>query len=215
MKNTNTAKMRRHATEKGFFSAPSRLGGEFFAPTAQRRLTALRTKLYRAYAVRPDRAGWTWCALVFLGFVLFVVPLGFGIGFFRFGLADMTGAKLALFPVLVLVKPCLFEETVFRVLLLPAPERDLPRGRRLLAGAAALAVFVGAHPLNGLTLTPAAWGVFTHPFFLYAATLLGLACTLVYLKTRSIWPAVLVHWIAVVAWIGVLGGKQWLTGAPR
>jgi predicted Abi (CAAX) family protease len=39
------------------------------------------------------------------------------------------------------------------------------------------------------------------PRFLVQVTLLGLACSLAYLVSGSIWPPVLIHWLTVVVWL--------------
>jgi predicted Abi (CAAX) family protease len=46
-------------------------------------------------------------------------------------------------------------------------------------------------------------------------TLLGTACSLVYVVSGSLWSAVLLHGLAVIAWReGLGGGRQWqATGA--
>ena len=47
------------------------------------------------------------------------------------------------------------------------------------------------------------------PFLLQCA-LLGLACVLAYASTGSLWPPVLIHWLAVAAWLGPLEGHRCL-----
>jgi predicted Abi (CAAX) family protease len=64
-------------------------------------------------------------------------------------------------------------------------------------------MFLLHHPLNALTFYQAG-----SPTFLILANLLGLACTLVYWLTGSLWPPVLIHWIVVVVWLGWLGGLE-------
>lgn len=95
------------------------------------------------------------------------------------------------------------EELVFRVLLLPRPD-----SRRQLGFAAALglALYVAAHPLRAMVFDPRHVSLFASPTYLALAALLGAACTLVYVRTRSIWPAVLLHALAVDAWLLFLGG---------
>ena len=117
----------------------------------------------------------------------------------------MIGSGLLLF-----VQPALVEEIVFRGLLLPRNGGSLPRGRLVLVAGAALAVYVVSHPINARLFRPQALGLFESAPYLALATLLGLACTAAYLISRSIWPSVAIHWLTVVIWIWLLGGRNLL-----
>jgi len=44
------------------------------------------------------------------------------------------------------------------------------------------------------------------PRLMVQAALLGIACSLVYVVSGSLWSAVLLHWLGVVAW------REWLAG---
>lgn len=50
--------------------------------------------------------------------------------------------------------------------------------------------------------------VFLDPVFLVLVTLLGIVCTITYLKSGSVWLPILFHWLMVVVWIIFLGGWQ-------
>src|SRR5262249_12475675 len=102
--------------------------------------------------------------------------------------------------------PGVFEETLFRVLLLPHLREAAPRWRVLLCGAVALTLFVLWHPWNAWLFAPAARPIFYNGVFLSLAGLLGLVCTVAYLRTGSVWPSVIIHWLAVIAWKLCLGG---------
>jgi predicted Abi (CAAX) family protease len=117
----------------------------------------------------------------------------------------MIGSSALLF-----LQPALVEELVFRGLLLPRNGRSLPRGRLVIVAGAALAVYVASHPIDALLFRPQILGLFASPAYLALTTLLGLACTAAYLISRSIWPAVAIHWLTVVIWIGLLGGQALL-----
>jgi uncharacterized protein len=103
---------------------------------------------------------------------------------------------------IALVLPALGEEFVFRALVL-GPE---PSIQRCILG---IALFVAWHPLQAL-IFGAAWGaVVLDPFFLCAVAVLGLVLTRVYVKTKSIWPSVALHWIVVLAWKLAGGPSPW------
>lgn len=92
--------------------------------------------------------------------------------------------------------PALLEELLFRVL---PPPRLWPF---------ALAAYVLFHPLNAWLFWPEARDVFYDPAFLFLAALLGGGCTLLYRRTRSLWPPVALHWLVVAGWLLFLGGED-------
>ena len=48
--------------------------------------------------------------------------------------------------------------------------------------------------------------VFLEPGFLLVTAALGLTCTLAWRLTGSLWPAVVIHWLTVVGWKGLMAG---------
>ncbi|MFL6862041.1 MAG: phospholipase effector Tle1 domain-containing protein [Allosphingosinicella sp.] len=98
------------------------------------------------------------------------------------------------------------EETLFRGVLLKPP----PIGTSALGPAAlSAALFTLWHPLQRLAChwlwadqCPLPWARLACSFwFLAACFALGFACARAVLKTRSIWPAVALHWIVLAAWV--------------
>ena len=92
--------------------------------------------------------------------------------------------------------PSLFEELLFRVLLLPTPCKGWS------SAALAWASFVLYHvdcfhlPLH------------RDSRFLISAAVLGAACTYAFCASHSLWSAVLTHWVVVWLWLTVFGGRQ-------
>ncbi len=104
--------------------------------------------------------------------------------------------------------PAFFEELIFRVLLLPHPTE---RVSALTWGFWAIASLVGYiiyHPLNAYSFYPAGSPTFFQPTFLILTGLLGIACTIAYSLSYSIWVVAIVHWVVVVVWLFGLGGNQ-------
>ncbi len=110
----------------------------------------------------------------------------------------------------LLLLPALVEELIFRVALLPHPLEGEPRGPLLAWLALSVGLFVLYHPLAARLWYPQARPVFDDPRFLVQCTLLGLACGLVYVVTGSLWPPVLIHWLAVLVWLEPLQGRRLL-----
>lgn len=102
--------------------------------------------------------------------------------------------------------PALVEEIGFRVLILPHASEGASFRTWCFWGCVSLFLFVIYHPLNGLTFYKSGYVTFSNPVFLILATLLGLACVLAYKLTHSLWPPVVIHWVAVVIWLCCLGG---------
>ncbi len=149
-----------------------------------------------------------------------IIVLGFASGLLRWQwlLAQLPlGAALAV-SLRLLVFPAIFEEWLYRGLLLPAAAEldgtiDLRQGLVAIPGlllfvlshipAAAIADRALAKP-SGFRATFWRWD------FLACATLLGLACTASYLYCGSLYPAIAEHWVVVWVWFFCLNGYQHL-----
>jgi len=113
----------------------------------------------------------------------------------------------------LLLMPALGEELLFRVALLPHPHGGADLGRFWAWGALNVGLFVLYHPLAALFWDRRQPAVFHDPRFLVQCALLGTACVLAYAATGSLWPPVLIHWLAVTAWLGPLEGHRCLSGS--
>ncbi len=71
-----------------------------------------------------------------------------------------------------------------------------------------LGIFVAYHPLNAVTFYRQGNPNFFNPIFLSLTEFLGLACTIAYFFTGSLWIVTLLHWLVVVVWLFGLGGEQ-------
>lgn len=163
--------------------------------------------LARALTTLPDARGWTEAGAMSGALVLVAAPLAWSSGLVSLGAAGPVGLRTVIVPYLV---PALVEEALFRGLLLPSPSRTgLARSRRLLWWGASLLLYVAAHPLVAALARPAARGIFDAPGFLAEAALLGATTTVLYQRTGSLWPGVLLHGTLVALWLN-LGGAAML-----
>jgi len=80
-------------------------------------------------------------------------------------------------------------------------------------GALNVGLFVLYHPLAARLWDRRQPAVFDDPRFLLQCALLGSACVLAYGASGSLWAPVLIHWLAVAAWLGPLEGHRCLPGA--
>ena len=113
-------------------------------------------------------------------------------------------------PFVLLVFPTLPEEIVFRGLLMPRAAAG--RRRAAIAVGLSTGAFVLWHPLNAWLFNPGARGLFYDPCFLALVAGLGIACGTGYAATRSLWVPVLMHWMTVVVWVGLFGGRNLMLG---
>lgn len=158
-----------------------------------------------AFTTFPDREAWRWCAGLFGVYTLCALLIGWSTGFCRLELMKAPVWSVAATPLALLVAPSLVEEFFFRAVLLPHPLERISRKTRFFWISVSLTVYVVMHPINGMISGRL---VFLDPSFLILATLLGIVCTITYLKSGSIWPPILIHWLTVVVWIMFLGGWQ-------
>jgi len=142
----------------------------------------------------PGPADWGQSLLLFAIFALMAVYLGQHEPLFKLSVTEDWGHLFALAAAAIIV-PALAEELVFRVLL---------AGRTgLLRAGIALAAFVLWHPLQVWLGLPMAQPMFLELAFLAIVALLGAVCTISWRRSGSVWPAVLIHWLSVVAWKGL------------
>jgi predicted Abi (CAAX) family protease len=134
--------------------------------------------------------------------------IGFSSGLLTWQVAE---AELFVFlPLTLLIFPALLEEIFFRGILIPRNIRE--RGPNQIAFFSLLSavLFVLWHPLNALTINPTAKIFFLNPLFLVIVFLLGLSCSLGYIYSRSLWVPVIMHWLTVMVWVLLLGGRNLL-----
>jgi predicted Abi (CAAX) family protease len=166
-------------------------------------------RLAAACCAVPRAEDWLLTAALLVTLALVSVPLGLRLGFLQVDICR-SWSTAATFLSLTFLFPAVSEELLFRVMLLPHPQEHASQAVQWLWGTVALVVFVASHPLKALVFSSARRSAFTNPVFLLLAGLLGLACTIAYLKSGSLWPPVVIHWWVVVVWLLVFGGQRGL-----
>ncbi len=158
-------------------------------------------RLVRAATTLPRQRDLIELGLAGAGLVLVVGPLGFWTGLLVW--RPRTPAEIGTLAASAFLAPGLGEEAPFRGLLIPDRTETDHAG---LAIAGSTALFCVWHVVEAMTFLPKARPLFLRPDFLAWTVLLGLVCAALRRRSGSIWPPVLLHWIAVVAWQGWLGG---------
>ena len=120
----------------------------------------------------------------------------------------LTGPSLFYLPITLFVFPAFLEESFFRGFLIPLDTREKSRKQIILTILFSTVLFVIWHPANALTINPTAASFFLNPYFLGITFLLGLTCSILYIYTRSLWAPVALHWITVLVWVLLLGGRN-------
>jgi predicted Abi (CAAX) family protease len=155
--------------------------------------------------------------LCLLGFALYAavaLAQGLGSGFLEPGHPWPRPRRLVSAAAALLPMPALGEELLFRGALLPHPGEGTPWPQLLAWSALGIGLFVLYHPLAGRLWYRRAERVFHDPRFLLQTALLGVATTALYQVSGSLWPAVLLHAVAVLVWLERLGGRQHLAVGP-
>ncbi len=178
-------------------------------PTDRSRSVASRFhQLLRGLRTVPSRRDIVFAALVTGGYFILTGAIGFGSGLLRPSIAPLTPGLIAAVPLLLFIFPSIPEEVVFRGLLLPHRGSAPSRKRMVVETAISTTLFVVWHPFNAATINPSAYAIFTDPRFLVLVVLLGLTCAITYLRSGSLWIPIVIHWLTILPWVLLLGGRN-------
>jgi len=129
---------------------------------------------------------------------------------FNYQLLDSN--LIYILPITLFVFPSLLGESFFRGILIPQDTRQKGLRRILLVSLTSSILFVLWHPLNALTINKSAQDIFFNYYFLLIVFFLGMACSLSYILSRSLWVPIIIHWITIVVWVYLLGGRNLILG---
>ncbi|MGA1622784.1 MAG: type II CAAX prenyl endopeptidase Rce1 family protein [Synechocystis sp.] len=201
---------------KLWFLRPNQIGGEMpeILPLAPTNLfgdvpfnSVAARKVLASMVFLPKSQDWIVFGVCLGIYGAIALGVGFKTGFLHWQPWQKSPVAWLRLTLLLWFTPALFEELIFRVLLLPYPTELNPFWPTLGAMALSLTLFVVYHPLNaGLFYRPGR-PLFFQPMFLGLATLLGFWATVLYWFTGSLWLVALFHWAIVVIWLLFLGGN--------
>ncbi|MBW4685669.1 MAG: CPBP family intramembrane metalloprotease [Komarekiella atlantica HA4396-MV6] len=178
-------------------------------------VSLVQSRLINSFSTLPGSNDWIWTAILLLIFSLIVIPLGFKLNFLKAEIPEISWKVIFRLTLITLLLPATAEEVFFRVLLLPHKTEQASLAYQWIAGSISLVLFVIYHPLNATFFIRNARTTFSSFAFLTSAAILAIVCTIAYLKSGSIYPPVMLHWVFVVSWLLGFGGYQRLNNQSK
>jgi predicted Abi (CAAX) family protease len=161
-------------------------------------------RLTRAILTLPTWKDWIWAIAMLCLYGLVYLPIGVATGFLDWQVQS-SGWMILSVTAGALWMPGLTEELLFRVLLIPHPTEPVQPAVRWFWSCFGWVAFLLYHPFNIQFGAPV---FFSAPVFLLGTGLLGILCTIAYLRSGSLWLPVVLHWLIVVVWLLLLGGLE-------
>ncbi len=167
---------------------------------------SIAQRVWRAAVRRPRLRDLIDLAAATTLFVAIAVPVSAWTGMAQW--SPLAAPQLGVLALRAVIVPALGEEFVFRAALVPARSET---SRPALWIGLSVVLFTLWHVVE-TTFLPGSAATFLRADFLALAAVLGLLCTILRWRSGSIWTAVALHWLVVVAWQGWFGGLAF--GAP-
>jgi len=156
---------------------------------------------WTALKVWPDAGHWIETVRAAFPALLIIALLGYLGGWIAWNpVTDWQTGAITI--VILFFVPAFFEELFFRGVLLSWLARKWTRWAAWIA----TILFVLWHPLQAFTIGPAWSNIFLHPTFWVSTLILGIILAHIRIKSQSLWPPIIVHWIAVIVWKLLLDG---------
>jgi predicted Abi (CAAX) family protease len=175
----------------------------------------LLQRLSDAIATPPTGYGLGLSLALLAGYGAVIGPVGMRSGFLRLQCPPGPTSSVLRRLASLLLLPALAEELIFRVVLLPHPREELGPWPLTAWAALSVGLYVIYHPLEARLWYPSGRPLFDSPRFLVPCALLAVVLTISYQATGSIWPPVLIHWLVVLIWLELLGGRSRLGQRPQ
>ncbi|MDZ4850812.1 MAG: CPBP family glutamic-type intramembrane protease [Pirellulaceae bacterium] len=161
--------------------------------------------VWQAFSTSPVNRWKDWILSVVL-FSVAAMVIGTTTHVYQFQTLNLV--KFWFLPLTLFVFPCVLEELFFRGLLIHRDVLDHGSKRANLQIVFSAVTFTLWHPLNAWTINKSAQPFFFNPWFLLITLLLGLTCGYAYVRSRSLWTPILIHWLTVLVWVLFLGGRN-------
>jgi uncharacterized protein len=158
-------------------------------------LSLIWRELIAALIIWPDRTGWWRTFKTAVPACVLIAFLAWVGGFLNSAPRYGDGNFMATLAISFFVPP-LAEEIIFRGLLLSAAWRLTKR----YAAWVTVIAFTLWHPFQAVAFGFAGSEVFLNPAFIIATFILGMVLSHVRIITRSLWPAIFLHWFVVACW---------------
>jgi len=171
-------------------------------------VSLIKFRIVNSFLTLPSWNDWVWTVILLVIFSLIVIPLGFNLKFLRIEIPNISSTVIFRLTLITLLFPATAEELFFRVLLLPHKIELASLTYQLISGSISLTLFIIYHPLNATFFIRNARTIFSNFAFLTSAAFLAIVCTIAYLKSGSIYPPIILHWIIVLGWLLGFGGYQ-------
>jgi predicted Abi (CAAX) family protease len=169
-------------------------------------LAYLKSNLLAGCRICPFSQRTALSLLLTVCFACIAAAVGFSGHIFRWQVLDSD--IIYILPFSLFIFPAFLEEAFFRGILIPNKTKE-KGGKAVLAAALfSAAAFTLWHPLNALIVNPSAQELFLNPHFLFIVFCLGIACSLSYIFSQSLWVPIIIHWLTVLIWVIFLGGRN-------
>lgn len=120
----------------------------------------------------------------------------------------LTGKIVYILPFTLFIFPAFLEELFFRGVLIPRSSFEKSHKHKLLVVIISTILFVIWHPFNAYLFNQGSQALFFNSYFLAIVFILGLSCSYSYIITRSLWTPIIIHWLTVLVWVLLLGGRN-------
>jgi predicted Abi (CAAX) family protease len=177
-------------------------------PLPNELIALMKFRLVNSFLTFPSVNDWIWAVILLLIYSLTVIPLGFNLQFLKAEIPNIGRKTMLRLILITLFIPATAEEIFFRVLLLPHKTEHVSMTSQWILGSISLILFIIYHPLNAAVFANYAKTTFSSFAFLASAAILAIVCTVSYLKSGSIYPPIILHWLFVLGWLLGLGGYR-------
>lgn len=126
-------------------------------------------------------------------------------GFFEIKTYPFTLSRLIIGLGVYLILPSTFEEALYRPIFFPTTLK-LSSNTFIARTLISTAIFMVMHPITAYLFMPEELPVFSDWRFLTAVVFLGIYCSTLLVKTKTIYFGILTHYILVISWKFVFCG---------